>query len=491
MPTKVTDPELLKQLNDEPVTDPELIKKLNSTDFSAGTMAANLWPSAKQFATDVVTPILNPVDTASALSDLASGAYHKTVQSVSNALPDSIVERMNQAQNKLVDENFLGSGLLMDKTPVKKSNMQYRNLDTAEGVMDFFGDRYGSVDAVKETVMQDPVGVLGDASGLLLGGASVLPKTSKAAQIAKTAGASIDPVNAVLNTGKTTAGLLTPKALPNSMYQSAAKFHNAVNSPDPKTLSDTALKYGLLPTADGVGRLELAVNKIGDEIDVMIKAADESGVRIPKSAVFKNLKELRQDLGGVRLHGSESKTIINEIAKRFDEHMKSLGKETLTPSELQAFKKDIYDALNYNTIHLTGVRAAEKTQKAIARAAKEIIENQNPDIAVKNQQLGELLELKRPLQQAARRIDKRNPLSLDTGVYMGGGGALHGPEGAMAGAGMSLLQYPKIQSGLASQLNKFKNRGLLNLTSGSVPLGIVEQALFQSGRERNRGLLDL
>ena len=136
------DPEVLKKLDEsldaktatpEGVEIPrETIEKLDSEDFSFSKMGDNLWPSAKQFASDITYPILHPVDTFNSLTDLANGLYHQSVKSASNALPPNIVERFNRAQNKLVEENFLGSGLLVDKTPVKRKDMRYKNIDKGE-----------------------------------------------------------------------------------------------------------------------------------------------------------------------------------------------------------------------------------------------------------------------------------------------------------------------------------------------------------------------
>ncbi len=480
MSDKITDPALLKKLNALAARQRGEVPKVEE-GFSAKTMVGNVWPSAKRYAKDIVTPFIHPLETAEAVGGLAGSAFAKGEEALVDLAPEGAVRNINKFNNWVADKTGLLTPL-----PEEKKDMRAVNTEKAEAVGQFFSDRYGSGNKLSQTLMTDPVGVVGDAAGLLMGGSTLLPKTSKLAQGTSKVGAAIDPLNVAINTGKTATGLLTPKGLPASLYQSGAKFPNAVNSPDPAVLTETALKHNLMPTAEGVGRLEMAVSDLVKDIDNMIKAADSKGVNIPKSAVFKHLKELRSDIGGAKLHGAKNKAVINNIAKKFDQHMDSIGKDTLTPSELNDFKKDIYKAINFNTKNRKGQRAAEQAEKAIARAAKEIIEQQDPRIAGQNKELGRLLELQQPLLSSARRIDKRNPISIDSALNVTAGGMAGGAPGVLGGGAVSLLAYPKVTTGMANKLNQLKGRGLSSMGRGSLPLGLLDQALVQFERERER-----
>ena len=466
-------------------------ESVGGTDFDFIEMLKNIPQSAGQFATDVATPFMHPVDTFNAVTDLGSGALNKATEYASNALPRGMVESLNRAQNEMVGNNTLGveSVFGVGQTPIAPEEMQYQNIDKFDAMTDFVGNRYGSVDRAKQTLMNDPVGLLSDASAVVTGGASMVPKVGKAGAIAnkvKQVARAADPLNLALNTGRTSIAGLLDNDLPNKMYQKSAKFSNAKNAPDPAVLADTALKYDLPPNAAGVGKLTMLKGELINRIDQIIDTATASNVEIPKGAVFKHLSELRADMGGVKLRGSKNKSAITAIAKEFDEHMKKLGKDTITPRELQDFKLDIYRDNKYGQKTLQGTRIGEKTEKAFARAAKELLEQQDPSVAGLNKQLGELSELEPGLQSAANRIEKRNPISIDSGINIAAGGAGAGPAGAIAGGGLSLLAYPNVQQNLARGLYKQKMMGLGGLLMGNPALTTGSQAAFQSGRETNR-----
>ena len=69
---------------------------------------------------------------------------------------------------------------------------------SADAVGQYFGDRYGSIEAAKRAFAEDPVGVLLDASTVLTGGgaaAARLPGVAgRVAKVARTAGQAIDPI---------------------------------------------------------------------------------------------------------------------------------------------------------------------------------------------------------------------------------------------------------------------------------------------------------
>lgn len=82
-----------------------------------------------------------------------------------------------------------------------------KNMQMAEGVGQFYGDRYGGVENVKKTINEDPVGFLLDASTVLTAGGSALSKAGQAGKLGKLAkvgqtvskvGEVIDPIQASL-----------------------------------------------------------------------------------------------------------------------------------------------------------------------------------------------------------------------------------------------------------------------------------------------------
>jgi hypothetical protein len=132
---------------------------------NAGTSAVNL-------AKNVVQPILHPIDTAKAFYDIGKGLVSKTA-------------------------GALGA----QQDPAEKE----KNEAAANAVGEFLRERYGSVDAFKKTLAEDPVGAIADVSMVLTGGGSVAARApgvvGKVGEVVRTTGSAIDPI---ANAGRAT-----------------------------------------------------------------------------------------------------------------------------------------------------------------------------------------------------------------------------------------------------------------------------------------------
>ena len=121
-----------------------------------GEALANVGTSAANFYKGLLTAITNPVQTVSGVIDVGAG----TLQ---NLLPKELVDLVNQIDNK--------------------PEAAKRAVDAANAVGGMYKDRYGSVEALKNTLATDPVGAAADLSMLFTGGASatarIAPTTSK------------------------------------------------------------------------------------------------------------------------------------------------------------------------------------------------------------------------------------------------------------------------------------------------------------------------
>jgi hypothetical protein len=121
-----------------------------------GEALANLPSSAANFYKGLLTAITNPAQTAMGVLDVGAG----TLQ---NLLPKELVDLVNQIDNK--------------------PEAAKRAVDVANAAGGVLKDRYGSVEALKNTLATDPVGAAADLSMLFTGGASatarIAPTTSK------------------------------------------------------------------------------------------------------------------------------------------------------------------------------------------------------------------------------------------------------------------------------------------------------------------------
>jgi hypothetical protein len=131
-------------------------KQRRSFSDVPGEALANVGTSAANFYKGLIAAITNPVQTVSGVLDVGAGALQ-------NLLPKDLVDLVNQIDNK--------------------PESAKRAVDAANAVGGVFKDRYGSVEALKNTLATDPVGAAADLSTLFTGGASatarIAPTASK------------------------------------------------------------------------------------------------------------------------------------------------------------------------------------------------------------------------------------------------------------------------------------------------------------------------
>lgn len=427
-------------------------------DFSASEMVSNVPKSMMNLAVSFAQPFIHPIDTAQAVGNLALGVAEKAV-------------------------------------PGEQDAEIY-----ADQAGKFIMDRYGSLDNFKETVMQDPVGVLADASSVLMaGGGLVRGAGSMAAkapgmvgrvgagaervgQAAMTAGAAIDPLNVVTNTVKAGAAML-PDSLPRTMFEASAKWRPSIPQDKRKQLTETALAEGIVPSEAGALKIEGIIAGLNDKIDELIQAADATGATIPKSAIYRELKQLRRDMGGAKVDAPKDLRKIDAIVKRFDEYMVGIGKTELTPSELQAFKQDAYKHINFDTKRGVASLAENETKKAMARAAKKELEKISPEIKDLNAREGALIELQPEIERAAGRIDNRNVIGLDSAAKVTTGAVVGGSAGANIAAAIAAVGSPKIRAHLAIQIAKYQKQGVpAAYIENNILPAMLREAGIQSGK---------
>jgi len=130
--TKVSD-EGLMHLKGESQSKPSLMQNI-------GTMVGNVPKSAGNFLSGIAETVLHPIDTATNIADVVAGG-------VKNAMPTSVSN-------------------LIDKYEIDPQS-NARAVEKANAVGQFYKDRYGSIENVGKSIVQDPVGVAADASTLL------------------------------------------------------------------------------------------------------------------------------------------------------------------------------------------------------------------------------------------------------------------------------------------------------------------------------------
>ena len=137
---------------------------INEYDPNRGVFSqalTNTPSSGAQLINDIITPLLDPIQTA---KDLYS----------------------------------LGSSVVNLIRPEEQGNE-----DIARAVGNFFAERYGGLENIKKTFATDPMGALADVSIILTGGTTLVPKTAgtigQTAKAINTVGKAIDPVTQGVN----------------------------------------------------------------------------------------------------------------------------------------------------------------------------------------------------------------------------------------------------------------------------------------------------
>ena len=357
-------------------------------------------------------------------------------------------------------------------------------------MVDFFSDRYGSVENFKKTAAKDPVGVIADfatvltgAGGVLRGSgkvaaaipqagrvASVMEKTGSALQ---KAGGTIEPTNVIKQAAR---------AIPaERMYESAVKWNTVSKKPGRtgqqvrEALTKTALNERIMPTYKGLNKLRSKLDELDKQIERLVIEPSARGVSINAGELLRHFDELEDQLW--RTSGKPVKS-INEVKRIKKEFMAVhgvfkdkngnvslpsnrrageiprgdlIGFEQLSPQEIQRKKTTIYKDLESSYEKIMSSPASVRAQKQIARAAKDVMAEIVPEIAEVNKSYKPLIELYKALDQKAGRISNYDLIPAATTWKAGAGFAATGGTagGAAAGILAGIIDTPVVKAKLA------------------------------------------
>ena len=429
-------------------------------DFSAMNMVKNIPSSGAQYVENMATAIASPVETSKAIGNLFLGAVQKLY-------------------------------------PGQQDAEKY-----ADAFVNAMKERYGSLDDAKRTLENDPVGLLGDVSSFLIPAGAlgkIAPASSmvrKAGDVVSKTGAAVDPLNIVANPVISGGAKMIPQSRIANLYEHGLQFGPSVPLQKRAPIIRTALDEAIEPTLKGLNKIDIITDSVNSQIDDLIRAAS-SGEKIPRSALYSNLQELRNRYGGVNISGGKNLDDITKVAKDFDLHMKDIGKKYLTAEDLQKFKKDVYKEVKFDAGAQQAKRVPDEAKKAMARSARENIERIVPETRDLNAREGRLLALKDAIEGPAAKAKDAPVLPLNFQMKMITGAALGGPTGAGIGFLAGMMDKAKNRGKLAIAVHKIKNQGLFdNMVNNSSTNALVRQALEQSGdfqdelKKQKTGLFD-
>lgn len=231
---------------------PEPMTGLKEATFQAtgnegiigGTAKAigNVPSSAVGLIKSVGTAILNPIDTIKSIGSIIKGTGAKLAETAieDTTVGQKLLEKQNEKRIQVGMEPFKtdASGKLqVPETP---------DLQAINAVGKFISDRYGSVDKLRETVIEDPVGVLADLATVISGGAGAISKVGDVSKIAEISNIgsklskvsqAIEPINAISKTSSkigntiadTTIGRITKDIIPTSTDMQRSQVTKALD----------------------------------------------------------------------------------------------------------------------------------------------------------------------------------------------------------------------------------------------------------------------
>jgi len=420
----------------------------------------NIPSSAWETGKSMIEPIIHPIQTGKAIGRLAAGAAQKI-------------------------------------TPGKG---EYEA--DFDAVVDFYKRRYGGIEEFKKSLAKDPVGVLADAAMLFTGAgtaargvgmAGKIGQLSQAGKMITKAGAAMEPLNVARRIAALPLKLL-PEKIPINMYQSAVKFGTTLSAKERIAVTKTALRAEnqIMPTAQGMEKLRSMIDSYNENINKIINQSAQRGTQIDVNRVYAGLDNIKHQL----LRTTDKPLIVDRAFKEMKREWKrnlEVG-ELRTPIEVQKIKTTIYKDLESFYEQHKASPASVKLRKAVARNAREILEEIIPEIKMLNRKEGALIDLWDAVESKANRISNRDLIGIGIPVKMGTGagvgymfaGQTGGEVGTALGFALGIYDTPSVKSRIALVANRLREKGItVRPSTAALRLGLFEAGQMELGEKRD------
>lgn len=332
-------------------------EKLDWADVP-GEALRNAPASAGRLAENVVYPFMHPVEFFTALKDLGVGLGSKALDAIG-----------------------------VDQAPEDRERRQA----AADAVGAFIKDRYGSMDAFKNTLATDPVGVLADAALVMTGGGAAAARApgviGKAAQTVRTAGQAIDPVMMTgrgIKKGAQITGGAASRALGITTGAGHVPYEQAFRAGREGGSSGQAFRdnmRGAVPMEDAVAQAKSAVGQLRTERSNAYNAgmANTRNARqfinyAPINGVINRARQTVVSNGFVK--DRDALKIIDNAKSMFDDLVNMRG-GLITASDLDDFKQALYNASGVDGL-------SDNSRRVLTNMSNEVkaqIERVAPDYA--------------------------------------------------------------------------------------------------------------
>ena len=439
-----------------------VIEPNQPVDYQFSESAKNFLPSLGGAFGDLYHAVTNPIDTASTLGELFVSGRANLGQEIQDVIdPDA---------PRLPDQEM------------------------GEAFAGMLADRYGSTDALKKTAMEDPAGILLDASSILTGGGGLMAKApgiaGKAGQQISKAGQMIDPITGALKAPAAVIEKVAKKPLSHILYESAMKPSTTLSPKKRKQLVEAGLDLGATPAQGSVSKLEGQKQALWNEVADLENQANIADALEPQG-LFKHVDDVKAEYAPPVINAMPALKAVDDVVDQMQEAIFMNGGNALSVKELGRIKRNIYQQLNYDKSSFKGAidQPSEKAMKAIARAAKEAIEEIVPAVKKKNQLAGSIYDVQKNLQwPAAHRIGNKDVVGLGLPMATTTGQVVGGNTGGILATALGILDRPVIKSKAAlgtNRLGKAARAPIAPLvTTNTALMGRLEQAMEEERKKQ-------
>lgn len=428
-------------------------------DYDFGKSVENFMPSLMAAGGDLAHAVMNPIDTATAVGNLALSG---------------------------------GANLAQEFVDLTGSDYQVPNQEAGEAFAGMLDERYGSMDALKTTAMNDPAGLLMDLSSVFTGGGSAVAKVggqaTKVGNAINKAGNVIDPLTGVVKAPTAVVEGVLGEPISHKLYGSAFKPTTGLKPEVREQLIQDGIDLRAKPTLRSTKKIEKERKKVQKKREKVLDEAAELGRLVDESELYVNIDDVRAQYAPPRPSSTYAPQIIDDVVDEVSQGIFNNGGRKLTIEEINDIKMDLDETINYKKSNRSGESNAnrgdidEKARKAIANAARQIIYKHAPDLDPLNQQYGKIRNVQNNLQhQGTSRNQNADPL----GLFQTTAAAVNPVAGVLSVANRPV---PKTTLGIyASDVGKtLRTSNKYNQFRNASMAGRYEQAVLADEEERER-----
>jgi hypothetical protein len=277
--------------------------------------------SGGQYIGDIVSTVAHPVQTVKGLFNLGQGAIQTGFEGAVEGIAGKDVFKQKTEQQEVFD-----------------------------AAVNFYKDRYGSVENAKQTMLEDPVGFLGDVSMVFQGGGGLLKQAGKLGQVAKAGSVASKVGGVVSKTGKAVSKIGTISE-PINVLKPVSKI---ITKPIAKVVENVAGGALGVSTGAGLNAIRTAFKAPTDDFKKALRGfVDETDILKNARDAFYKIKDdmgtsYRKQLNEIK--NSTQNIDIKPVIDNLDDKLRQFNITKLDDGTLDFSRSVISDGVEANRV---------------------------------------------------------------------------------------------------------------------------------------------